>query len=96
MVHIDVDQLDHAQDAEFGAQRHADDGTRLPLSHFVNALGEARIGHHVGDDQSLAVFGDPSGDSLPYLETYIFQRLGGASDCNSEVELVLFFVHHQQ
>ena len=95
-VHVDVHQLDNAQHPVLGAHRDADDGVGLPLGHLVDALGEARIAHDVGDDQAFAVFGDPSGDAFAYFKSHILKGFCGISDGDGEIELVSFFVHHQQ
>ena len=43
-----VDELNHAQRAVLGAQRHADHRAGSPLRHVIDSLGKARIGVNVG------------------------------------------------
>ena len=95
-LHIHVNQLDHAQHAMSGAQRHADDRLGLPARHFVEAPGEPRVVRHVWDDQRLTVLGDPPGDAFTYFHARIGQHLGRGAYGDGEVQIIFLLIHHQQ
>src|SRR5690349_18014060 len=79
-----------------GFQGEADDGARLPLSHFVNPAGEALVVVNIRDNQAFTVAGDPAGNPLSYLKPHIFKALRGIADGDGEVQFVPLFVHHEQ
>src|SRR5580765_6079956 len=95
-LHVDVDQLNHAQHAVLGVQRDADDGARFPLCDFIDALGETSVGVNVGYDQLLAVFRNPAGNAFADFQANVFECLGGIAHGDSEIELVVLLVDHQQ
>ena len=63
-LHGAVNQLDNTEHPVFRLQRHADDGARLPLCHFVNTFGEAGIAINVRNKQRFTVFCHPAGDAF--------------------------------
>ena len=95
-LHSAVDKLNHAEDAVFRFEWHADDRTRLPLRHLIDPLCEARIVIHVWNQQRLAVFGDPSSDAFSDLKTDAFECVSCIADGNGEVQLVFLLIDHQQ
>src|SRR5690242_3853008 len=48
-LHCAVDELNDAEYTMFGLEGYADDRSRLPLCHFVDALGKAGIVVDVGN-----------------------------------------------
>src|SRR2546429_6288132 len=94
--HINVDELDDAEHAVLGAQRHTDDRTSLPLGHLVDALGKARVGADIRHDQALSVFGYPPGNAFSHFQPDTLQSLGRVAHCYREVKLLFVFVYHQQ
>ena len=80
----------------FGSERDAEDGAGLPAGHLVDARGEALVLGDVGDDQGLAVLGDPSGDAFADAQADGLEGLAGVSDGNGEVELVMLIIGHEQ
>src|SRR3954464_8673946 len=64
VLHVDVDELDDAENSLLRLKRKTDDGMRLLVRHLIDALGESRIGVNVGNKLWFAASCYPSRDAL--------------------------------
>ena len=86
------EKLDHADDASFESQRHAQNGTHHEPTLPVERPLETRIRGDVVHDRRLAVLGCPAGDPLTGLHAHRLDRLRGAAAGGVKAKLALVVI----
>ena len=94
-LHGAVDQLDHAEDPMLRLEWDADDRARLPLRHFVDTLGKARIVVDVRNKERLAMLGNPAGDAFSDFQADALKCVSSVTDGDGKIEFVFLLVDHQ-
>src|SRR6266480_457257 len=91
-----IDELDHSQASVAKPHRHRDDRLRLGLGLLVDLREKPRVLGRIRDHYGLAVLRHPARNSLPHLDPYVLQRLGGFPHRQLKVQFLFGLIQQQQ